>query len=157
MTVSAGTPIEIVNNVYASLEERVAIGRKRLGRNLTLTEKILINHLSHPKKQEMERGRSYADFAPDRVAMQDATAQMALLQFMTAGLPTTAVPSTVHCDHLISAKVGARIDMGVAIDTNKEVYDFLQSVSAKYGIGFGVQAAASSTKLCSSTTHSLVE
>jgi aconitate hydratase len=89
-----------------------------------------------PKTQEMERGRSYADFAPDRVAMQDATAQMALLQFMTAGLPTTSVPSTVHCDHLILAKTGARIDMGVAIDTNKEVYDFLQSVSAKYGIGF---------------------
>ena len=136
MTATAGTPIELVNNVYASLEENVALGRKRLGRNLTLTEKILINHLTDPKKQEMERGRSYADFAPDRVAMQDATAQMALLQFMTAGLPTTAVPSTVHCDHLISAKVGARIDMGVAIDTNKEVYDFLQSVSAKYGIGF---------------------
>jgi len=136
MTASAGTPIELVNNVYASLEANVALGRKRLGRNLTLTEKILINHLSDPKNQEMERGRSYADFAPDRVAMQDATAQMALLQFMTAGLPTTAVPSTVHCDHLISAKVGARIDMGVAIDTNKEVYDFLQSVSAKYGIGF---------------------
>ena len=136
MTASAGTPIELVNGVYASLEENVALGRKRLGRNLTLTEKILINHLSDPKNQEMERGRSYADFAPDRVAMQDATAQMALLQFMTAGLSTTATPSTVHCDHLISAKVGARIDMGVAIDTNKEVYDFLQSVSAKYGIGF---------------------
>ena len=136
MTASAGTPIELVNGVYASLEENVALGRKRLGRNLTLTEKILINHLSNPKNQEMERGRSYADFAPDRVAMQDATAQMALLQFMTAGLSTTATPSTVHCDHLISAKVGARIDMGVAIDTNKEVYDFLQSVSAKYGIGF---------------------
>ena len=87
-----------------------------------------------PKTQEMERGRSYADFAPDRVAMQDATAQMALLQFMTAGLSTTSVPSTVHCDHLILAKTGARIDMGVAIDTNKEVYDFLQSVSAKYGM-----------------------
>jgi len=136
MTATAGTPIELVNNVYASLEENVTIGRKRLGRNLTLTEKILINHLTNPQTQEMERGRSYADFAPDRVAMQDATAQMALLQFMTAGLPTTSVPSTVHCDHLISAKVGARIDMGVAIDTNKEVYDFLQSVSAKYGIGF---------------------
>lgn len=136
MTATAGTPIELVNNVYASLEENVALGRKRLGHSLTLTEKILINHLSNPKKQEIERGRSYADFAPDRVAMQDATAQMALLQFMTAGLPTTAVPSTVHCDHLISAKVGARIDMGVAIDTNKEVYDFLQSVSAKYSIGF---------------------
>ena len=84
MTASAGTPIELVNGVYASLEANVALGRKRLGRNLTLTEKILINHLSNPKKQEMERGRSYANFAPDRVAMQDATAQMALLQFMTA-------------------------------------------------------------------------
>jgi aconitate hydratase len=101
-----------------------------------LAEKILINHLVDPNNQELERGRSYADFNPDRVAMQDATAQMALLQFMTAGLPTTAVPSTVHCDHLISAKVGAKIDLGVAVDTNKEVYDFLRSVSAKYGIGF---------------------
>ena len=136
MAVSAGTPIELVNNVYDKLAANVAIGRKRLGRPLTLTEKILINHLSKPETQEMERGRSYADFAPDRVAMQDATAQMALLQFMTAGLSTTSVPSTVHCDHLILAKTGARIDMGVAIDTNKEVYDFLQSVSAKYGIGF---------------------
>ncbi len=136
MAVSAGTPIELVNGVYDKLAANVAIGRKRLGRPLTLTEKILINHLSKPKTQELERGRSYADFAPDRVAMQDATAQMALLQFMTAGLPTTAVPSTVHCDHLISAKVGAKIDLGVAVDTNKEVYDFLRSVSAKYGIGF---------------------
>jgi aconitate hydratase len=136
MAVSAGTPIELVNGVYGTLAARVALGRTRLGRPLTLTEKILINHLVDPERQEMERGRSYADFAPDRVAMQDATAQMALLQFMTAGLPTTAVPSTVHCDHLILAKVGAKIDMGVAVDTNKEVYNFLQSVSAKYGIGF---------------------
>ena len=136
MTSSAGTPIELVNGVYSKLKKNVALGRKRLGRPLTLTEKILINHLTKPAKQELERSRSYADFNPDRVAMQDATAQMALLQFMTAGLPTTAVPSTVHCDHLILAKAGARIDMGVAIDTNKEVYDFLRSVSAKYGIGF---------------------
>ncbi|MEY4373778.1 MAG: aconitase [Actinomycetota bacterium] len=136
MAVSAGTPIELVEQVYATLSERVAIGRKRLGRPLTLTEKVLINHLVDPATQEMERGDSYADFNPDRVAMQDATAQMALLQFMTAGLPTTAVPSTVHCDHLISAKVGAKIDLGVAIDDNREVYDFLRSVSAKYGIGF---------------------
>ena len=136
MTVSAGTPIELVSSVYGRLADRVALGRKRLGRPLTLTEKILINHLSAPETQDMERGRSYADFAPDRVAMQDATAQMALLQFMTAGLPTTAVPSTVHCDHLILAKVGARADMNSAVDVNKEVYDFLQSVSAKYGIGF---------------------
>ena len=136
MAVSAGTPVELVEQVYATLPERVALGRQRLGRPLTLTEKILINHLVDPHGQELERGRSYADFAPDRVAMQDATAQMALLQFMTAGLPQTAVPSTVHCDHLILAKVGAKIDMGVAIDTNREVYDFLRSVSAKYGIGF---------------------
>ena len=136
VAVSANTPIALVNDVYAKLPGNVAVARKRLGRPLTLTEKILVNHLNDPQGQEIERGRSYADFAPDRVAMQDATAQMALLQFMTAGLPTTAVPSTVHCDHLIMAKVGARIDMGVAIDTNKEVYDFLRSVSAKYGIGF---------------------
>jgi aconitate hydratase len=136
VAVSAGTPIELVNKVYGSLPERAALGRKRLGRPLSLAEKILINHLVDPNGQEMERGRSYADFNPDRVAMQDATAQMALLQFMTAGLPEAAVPSTVHCDHLITAKVGAKIDMGVAIDTNKEVYDFLRSVSAKYGIGF---------------------
>ena len=136
MTVTANTPIELVEQVYATLADRVALGRDRLGRPLTLTEKILINHLSDPERQELERAKSYADFHPDRVAMQDATAQMALLQFMTAGLPQAAVPSTVHCDHLIQAKVGAAIDLGVAIDTNAEVYDFLRSVSAKYGIGF---------------------
>ena len=129
-------PSHLVESVYASLPERVALGRERLGRPLTLTEKILINHLADPANEEIERGVSYNDFHPDRVAMQDATAQMALLQFMTAGLPEAAVPSTVHCDHLIQAKVGASIDLGVAIDTNKEVYDFLRSVSAKYGIGF---------------------
>ena len=117
------------------LTARCAAGRARFGRPLTLTEKILLNHLGDPTA-DIDRGGTYNDFHPDRVAMQDATAQMALLQFMTAGLPTTAVPSTVHCDHLISAKVGARIDLGVAIDTNKEVYDFLRSVSAKFGIGF---------------------
>ena len=135
MTVSAGTPIELVEGVYATLPGRVAAGRERFGRPLTLTEKILLNHLYDPN-EPIERGGTYNDFRPDRVAMQDATAQMALLQFMTAGLPTTLVPSTVHCDHLISAKVGAKIDVGVAIDTNREVYDFLRTVSAKYGIGF---------------------
>ena len=135
MTVTAGTPIELVEGVYATLPARAAAGRARFGRPLTLTEKILLNHLGDPD-EAIERGGTYNDFHPDRVAMQDATAQMALLQFMTAGLPTTAVPSTVHCDHLISAKVGAKIDLGVAIDTNREVYDFLRSVSAKYGIGF---------------------
>ena len=133
--VTAGTPIELVQGVYSRLAERCALGRTNLGRPLTLTEKILINHLVHPD-EAIERGATYNDFNPDRVAMQDATAQMALLQFMTAGLPESMVPSTVHCDHLIAAKVGAKIDMGVAIDTNKEVYDFLRSVSAKYAIGF---------------------
>jgi len=136
MAVTAGTPIELVAEVYSSLAERVALGRSRLGRPLTLTEKILINHLTDPTTQEMERGHSYADFHPDRVAMQDATAQMALLQFMTAGLAEVAAPATVHCDHLILAKQGARLDLGVAVDTNAEVYEFLRSVSAKYGIGF---------------------
>ena len=136
MSVSATTPIELVEGVYGTLVERAELGRRRLGRPLTLTEKILVNHLEDPEGQELVRGESYADFHPDRVAMQDATAQMALLQFMTAGLPEAAVPSTVHCDHLIQAKVGAQIDLGVAIDTNQEVYDFLRSVSAKYGLGF---------------------
>jgi aconitate hydratase len=134
--VTADTPIELVEGVYGSLATNVALGRERLGRPLTLTEKILINHLYDPAGQELERGRSYADFHPDRVAMQDATAQMALLQFMTAGLPQVAVPSTVHCDHLIQAKVGADIDLKFAVDINSEVYAFLESVSAKYGIGF---------------------
>ncbi|MGA9278565.1 aconitate hydratase [Ilumatobacter sp.] len=135
-TVSPNTPIELVEQVYAALPGNVDIARSRLGRPLTLTEKILVNHLSDPENQELVRGDSYADFHPDRVAMQDATAQMALLQFMTAGLPEVAVPSTVHCDHLIQAKVGAKIDLGVAVDTNEEVYDFLKSVSANYNIGF---------------------
>ena len=136
MAVTAGTPLELVEGVYKTLTANTELGRKRLGRPLTLAEKILINHLVDPTTQEMERGRSYADFHPDRVAMQDATAQMALLQFMTAGLPTTAVPSTVHCDHLILAKRGSKLDLVDANDTNREVYDFLRSVSAKYGVGF---------------------
>ncbi|WP_420453572.1 aconitate hydratase [Ilumatobacter sp.] len=136
MHATATTPIELVRAVYEDFVERTAKGRERMGGPLTFTEKILINHLVDPEGQAMERGDSYADFAPDRVAMQDATAQMALLQFMTAGLDEAAVPSTVHCDHLIQAKTGAQIDLGVAIDTNKEVYEFLRSVSARYGIGF---------------------
>jgi aconitate hydratase len=136
MAVSASTPIELVEGVYATLAERTNGARERLGHPLTLTEKILANHLRDAATGGMDRGVSYTDLDPDRVAMQDATAQMALLQFMTAGLPEAAVPSTVHCDHLIQAKVGAKIDLGVAIDTNEEVYDFLESVSAKYGIGF---------------------
>ncbi len=116
---------------------RVEAARKALGRPLTLAEKILYSHLdSAMTLQNYERGKSYVDFNPDRVAMQDATAQMALLQFMQAGRPKVAVPSTVHCDHLITAKVGAKDDLAVANTESKEVYDFLASVSNKYGIGF---------------------
>ena len=136
MAVTAQTPTDLVNSVYATLPDRVAIGRRRLGRPLTLTEKILVNHLRDPEAQEVQRGHSYADFHPDRVAMQDATAQMALLQFMTAGLDTVAAPTTVHCDHLIQAKEGAGIDLKIALTMNDEVYDFLRTVSARYGIGF---------------------
>src|SRR6185436_1744864 len=110
--------------------------RRRLGRPLTFAEKILFAHADDPGTVGLERGDDYADYKPDRVAMQDATAQMALLQFMTAGLSTVAVPTTVHCDHLIQAHSGAKRDLKQALDTNEEVYDFLKSVSSKYGIGF---------------------
>ncbi len=136
MPVTSSTPIELVQAVYDRLPGAAATGRQRLDRPLTLAEKILVNHLRDPDGQEMERSRSYADFDPDRVAMQDATAQMALLQFMTAGLDEAAVPSTVHCDHLIQAKVGALKDLAVAVDTNEEVYAFLETVSRRYGLGF---------------------
>src|SRR6188472_712595 len=135
-TVGPTTPLELVETAYARYPRALADARRRLGRPLTFAEKILFAHADDPGTVGIERGVDYADYRPDRVAMQDATAQMALLQFMTAGLPSVAVPSTVHCDHLIQAKVGAQIDLGAAIDTNAEVYDFLQSVSAKYGIGF---------------------
>jgi aconitate hydratase len=136
MAVTATTPIELVEEVYGRLAERVEIGRRRLGRPLTLTEKVLLNHLEDPARAEIERGRSYSEFRPDRVAMQDATAQMALLQFMTAGLDRVAVPTTVHCDHLIQAKDGAAVDLLAAEEANHEVYDFLRTVSEHYGIGF---------------------
>ncbi len=130
------TPVALVEAAYAKFPERVALARQRLGRALTFAEKVLIAHADDPQTVGLERGVDYADYRPDRVAMQDATAQMALLQFMLAGLPTVAVPSTVHCDHLIQARIGADADMQVAIDTNHEVYEFLRTVSAKYGIGF---------------------
>jgi aconitate hydratase len=128
---------EMIHALYQRLPERIAAARKVLSRPLTLTEKILYAHLWHEQPlQNFERGKSYVDFAPDRVAMQDATAQMALLQFMQAGRAKVAVPSTVHCDHLIVAKSGAKEDLAQAIKDNQEVYDFLASVSNKYGIGF---------------------
>ena len=129
--------IEMIKEVYAQIPERIAAARKAVGKPLTLTEKILYAHLTEgAASQAFERGASYVDFQPDRVAMQDATAQMALLQFMQAGRNQVAVPSTVHCDHLIQAEVGADADLSKAKDKNKEVYDFLASVSNKYGIGF---------------------
>ena len=117
--------------------EKVDNARNILGRPLTYTEKILFGHLDSASSiSTAKRGSSYNDFNPDRVAMQDATAQMALLQFMMAGKDKVSVPSTVHCDHLIQAKVGSDIDLARAIDSNSEVYNFLESVSKKYGIGF---------------------
>ncbi len=129
--------IEMIKKLYAEMPAKVDAARQMLGRPLTLSEKILFSHLhSDQKLESFARGGSYVDFAPDRVAMQDATAQMALLQFMQAGRPKVAVPSTVHCDHLISAKVEAKQDLQVATTESKEVYDFLASVSNKYGLGF---------------------
>jgi aconitate hydratase len=129
--------IEMIKRVYNEIPQKIASTRKLLNRPLTLAEKILYAHLSHEQALEIfERGKTYVNFTPDRVAMQDATAQMALLQFMQAGRPKVAVPSTVHCDHLIQAKVGAKEDLAVALNVNKEVYNFLASVSDKYGIGF---------------------
>jgi aconitate hydratase len=129
--------IEMIRARYAEMPAKVDAARTALGRPLTLSEKILFSHLHADQALSgFERGKHYVDFAPDRVAMQDATAQMALLQFMQAGRPKVAVPSTVHCDHLITAKVEAKQDLQVANSESKEVYDFLASVSNKYGIGF---------------------
>jgi len=128
---------DLIKNVYKRLKESTDYAKKILGRNLTYTEKILYSHLFDSNfKNPHKRGTDFVDFKPDRVAMQDATAQMALLQFMSAGIPQVAVPSTVHCDHLIQAEVGAENDLLRAVTDNKEVYDFLESVSAKFGIGF---------------------
>jgi len=129
--------IDMIKAVYERFPERIKAARQVVNKPLTLSEKILYAHLFDGAAQEaFTRGKSYVDFAPDRVAMQDATAQMALLQFMQAGKPTTAVPSTVHCDHLIQAQMGAHTDLNSAINQSKEVFDFLSSVSNKYGIGF---------------------
>ena len=129
--------INMIEKVYSLYEERVNAARKVVGKPLTLAEKILYTHLWNGNAEEAyERGQSYVDFAPDRVAMQDATAQMALLQFMQAGRPKVAVPSTVHCDHLIQARDGAQQDLTRAKQESSEVFNFLSSVSNKYGLGF---------------------
>lgn len=129
--------IEMIKNTYANYKQRVDKAREVVGKPLTHSEKILYTHLwDGEATQAYERGNSYVDFAPDRIALQDATAQMALLQFMQAGKPKVAVPTTAHCDHLIQAKVGADIDLANALDQSSEVFSFLESVSNKYGIGF---------------------
>jgi aconitate hydratase len=128
--------LDLIRKTYQGMPSKVDAARKLIGRPLTLAEKILYSHLREPTSAPYGRGKDYVDFAPDRVAMQDATAQMALLQFMTCGRAKVAVPSTVHCDHLIQAKTGAAADLATALDVNKEVYDFLASISNKYGIGF---------------------
>jgi aconitate hydratase len=129
--------INMIEAWYAALPQRIANARKVLGRPLNLTEKILYAHLHDASPlQSYQKGKDYVFFAPDRVAMQDATAQMALLQFMTCGMPNTAVPTTVHCDHLIQAEIGSAEDLSTALRENDEVYQFLADVSIKYGIGF---------------------
>jgi len=129
--------INMIEAWYAALPQRIAYARKTLGRPLNLTEKILYAHLHEASPlKTYQKGKDYVFFAPDRVAMQDATAQMALLQFMTCGMPNTAVPTTVHCDHLIQAEVGSAQDLNTALRENDEVYKFLADVSVKYGIGF---------------------
>jgi len=136
-TVSATNEmIEMVGKLYASLPEKLAKARKKFGRALTLSEKILVTHTDHLDTQIWDRGKAQLLLRPDRVAMQDATAQMALLQFMQAGKKRVAVPSTVHCDHLIRAQSGAKEDIARAIEENKEVYNFLRTASLRYGIGF---------------------
>lgn len=122
---------------YQKMSENLGIVRQRLNnRPLTFAEKILYSHLDDPHGQEIERGSSYLKLRPDRVACQDATAQMAILQFMSAGMPSVATPTTVHCDHLIEAQVGGPQDLARAKEINKEVYDFLSTSCAKYNIGF---------------------
>jgi aconitate hydratase len=127
---------EFVGQIYDAMEKRLAIVRRRLHRPLTLSEKIFLGHLNDAEHQDLEPGRSYLMLRPDRVAMQDATAQMAILQFMQAGRERVAVPTTVHCDHLIQARQGAGPDMDNALRENQEVYEFLRSASSRYGIGF---------------------
>jgi aconitate hydratase len=130
------TPAALVETAYGRFESAVATARERLGRPLTFAEKVLFSHADNVQEIGLQRGVDYADYRPDRVAMQDATAQMALLQFTLANLPRVAVPTTVHCDHLSQAHTGAAADLRTALDVNSEVYEFLRSVSEKYGIGF---------------------
>src|SRR2546425_1562259 len=126
--------VEFVKKLYAKMPDAVARARKKFGRGLTLTEKILVSHVDNWETQVWERSKAMLALRPDRVAMQDATAQMAMLQFMQAGKKKVAVPSTIHCDHLIPAQSGAGKDLVRAIDENKEVYNFLASAAKEYGV-----------------------
>src|SRR5881296_2444151 len=128
--------VEIAKKLYAAMPEKLAKARKAFSRPLTLSEKILVSHADNFDTQVWERGRAMLSLRPDRVAMQDATAQMAMLQFMQAGKKKVAVPSTIHCDHLIRAEIGSEKDLLRAMDENREVYNFLASSAKKYGIGF---------------------
>ena len=148
------TPIELIETVYSRFPRAMGDARRRLGRPLTFAEKVLFAHADDPATVGLQRGVDYADYRPDRVAMQDATAQMAILQFSQAQIPQTAVPTTVHCDHLIQAYAGARKDTETAKSVNKEVYDFLASASNKYGIGFWKPGAGIIHQVVLGTTRS---
>ena len=137
---------DMINKVYADMKAKQDAARDVLDRPMTYAEKILYTHLWEPAKNEYKRGKRLCWPLPDRVAMQDATAQMALLQFMHSGRKTAAVPSTTHCDHLIQAQVGAEADLNRAKDENKEVYDFLESISKKLAWDSGNQALVLFTK-----------
>ena len=134
--VSVDSTPEFVTQAYKKMEKNLEIVRSRLNRPMTLAEKLLLSHLDDPEGAELIPGESYLNLRPDRVAHQDVTGQMAILQFMQSGRETVAVPTTVHCDHLVQARVGAKSDLSDAVNENSEVYDFLESACKKYGMGF---------------------
>ena len=135
MTSLESTP-EFVANVYQTMQKNLAVVRRRLGRPLTLADKVLLGHLDDPENQEMNPGTSYLHVRPDRVILQDVLGQSAMLQFMMTGRKKVAVPTTIHCDHLIEARVAGDLDLSDSIAENNEVYDFLKSAAAKFGAGF---------------------
>ena len=150
--------IDMIKGIYSKFEARVTAARELTGKPLTLSDKILYTHLWDGKASTaFIRGKDYVDFAPDRIACQDATAQMALLQFMQAGKQQVAVPTTVHCDHLIQARVGADKDLQYALNNSNEVFNFLESVSNKYGIGFWKPGAGIIHQVVLENLHSLEE
>ena len=153
MNLIDSTP-EFVAEAYRKMEQTLETVRSRLNRPLTLAEKIMLGHLHDPAGADLTPGESYIMLRPDRVAHQDVTGQMAILQFMQSGRQRTAVPTTVHCDHLVQARVGASSDLQQALNENNEVYRFLESACRKYGMGFWKPEAASFTRWCWKTTHS---